>query len=98
MNHVLFDRSGALVAKLEFAWDPERVIVECDGLRFHTTPSQKAYDDHRQNRLILDARIVLRYGWGALEEPDRIVGEIAEALLLGRRIAGALAPRTATAT
>ena len=98
VNRMLFDPTGGLVAKLEFSWVGGRVVMECDGLRFHTTPSQKSYDDRRQNGLVLEGRVVLRYGWRDLDDPGRVVADVRRALDLASVLARAVGAREAEAT
>lgn len=54
-----------------------RVIVEIDGREFHTDPATFNNDRRRQNELVLDGWLVLRYSAAtALAELDRVVDEI----------------------
>lgn len=76
----LHDADGNLIARLEFSWPGRDLVVEIDGLRFHATAAQKAYDDARQNRLVIGGHRVLRYGARALDTPGRIATEIVAAL------------------
>ena len=77
VNRRLHDEHGQLVAKIDFWWPDARLVVEVDGLRWHSTPRQKHRDDTRQNRLVLRGQRVLRYGRIDLEEPDRVAAEVA---------------------
>jgi predicted transcriptional regulator of viral defense system len=79
VNAKIFGVDGAIVAKLDFVWPEYGVVVEVDGLRYHSTRRQKEYDDRRQNAIVLTGRTVLRYSARDLDEPDRIVGEIRRA-------------------
>ncbi|MGH3440920.1 MAG: type IV toxin-antitoxin system AbiEi family antitoxin domain-containing protein [Nitriliruptorales bacterium] len=72
---------GKVVAKVDFIWPSARLIVEVDGLRWHSTPSQKAYDDDRQNELVLRGYRVLRFGARRiLGSPERVGAQIRAAL------------------
>ena len=54
-----------------------RVIVEIDGREFHTDPATFNNDRRRQNELVLDGWLVLRYSAAtALADLDRVVDEI----------------------
>ncbi|WP_306436959.1 endonuclease domain-containing protein [Rhodococcus sp. 06-235-1A] len=54
-----------------------RVIVEIDGREFHTDPATFDNDRRRQNELVLDGWLVLRYSAAtALADLDRVVDEI----------------------
>jgi hypothetical protein len=58
-----------------------RVIVELDGLRFHTTPGQLAKDKTRDRRLAIMGYLVLRYTyWEVVRNPEAVVAEIRAAL------------------
>ena len=83
----LYDPGGHLIARVEFSWLPD-LTVEVDGLRFHTTPSQKAHDDDRQNQLVLSGQRVLRYSARALDVLPTVITQIATALAHVRRAAG----------
>jgi len=73
---------GEMIAKVDARWTHSRLIVEIDGLRWHTTRAHKRHDDRRQNALVLDGWRVLRYdAWAIINEPDRVLAEIAQALL-----------------
>jgi hypothetical protein len=81
VNRYVYEQDGLFLAKTDFGWEPPGVHLEVDGIRFHSLPSQKRYDDARQNRLVLSERIVLRYSYrDLLEEPGRIVAEVRRAL------------------
>lgn len=84
VNRCLTDGTGAFVAKVDFSWLDGRVIVEIDGLRFHSSARQKRYDDARQNELVLSGRIVLRFSVADLDDPERVVAQIRRALELVR--------------
>lgn len=80
VNRRLHGPDGALIAKLDFDWEPPRITLEWDGLRYHSTPRQKRQDDARQNAVVLAGRLVLRYGWADLrDEPDRIAADLRRA-------------------
>jgi hypothetical protein len=84
VNRRLFDDSGAIVARVDFSWLDGLVVVEIDGLRFHSTARQKRYDDARQNELVLSGRIVLRFSLADFDEPARVVDQVSRALALAR--------------
>ncbi len=44
-------RGGRPVARVDFAWPDERLIVEVDGHEYHATRDQRAADSQRQNIL-----------------------------------------------
>ena len=42
---------GTLVARVDFAWPAERLILEVDGFSYHDGPAKFTDDRHRANRL-----------------------------------------------
>ena len=49
--------------RIDFAWLETRIAVEIDGAATHATPSALRSDLFRQNGVILDGWMVLRYTW-----------------------------------
>jgi hypothetical protein len=85
VNRSVYEQHGLFIAKTDFGFEPPGVHVECDGMRFHSLPSQKRYDDSRQNALVLADKVVLRYSYRDLDEPDRVIAEVWRGLELGWR-------------
>jgi hypothetical protein len=70
-----------LIAVADALFEPFRLVVELDGLRFHTTPAQLAKDKARDRRLAIMGYLVLRYAyWEVVEREAEVVAEIKEAL------------------
>ncbi|MGH3441646.1 MAG: type IV toxin-antitoxin system AbiEi family antitoxin domain-containing protein [Nitriliruptorales bacterium] len=85
VNVRLHGRNGELIAKVDFIWSWARLVVEIDGLRWHSLPSQKLYDDDRQNKIVLAGERILRFGAKKLREaPDDVIEVVAEALAATR--------------
>ena len=82
VNCRLRDANGNLIAKVDFIWPHASLVVEVDGLRWHSSPSQKQHDDARQNRIVLSGRRVLRYSKADLTDEARVVTEIRSALAM----------------
>jgi hypothetical protein len=80
VNRRIVEHDGLFIAKTDFGWEPPGVHVECDSIRFHATVSQKRYDDARQNRIVLTDRVVLRYSYADLADPERVVADVRRAL------------------
>ncbi|KAA0925232.1 MULTISPECIES: DUF559 domain-containing protein [unclassified Rhodococcus (in: high G+C Gram-positive bacteria)] len=58
-----------------------RTIVEVDGREFHSAAGVFSKDRRRQNALVLDRWLVLRYSaFDVLAAPDVIAGEIASVI------------------
>lgn len=72
---------GRLLGIADACWHEQRLIVEFDGLRFHSTPQQRRADAERERRLVLAGWRVLRFTWhDVVEQPDLMVVAIRRAL------------------
>lgn len=75
-------RLGDRLVVLDLAYPGLRIAIELDGL-VHTEPGVFRADRRRQNAVILDGWLVLRFTWDDFcRHPDRIVGEIRAAVSL----------------
>jgi len=73
------DKRGR-IGTVDCVWEAGPVIVELEGLRFHTSPAQRRQDAGRYNRLSAKARL-LRYTWqDIVERADEACAEILAAL------------------
>lgn len=61
-------------------FEAEKVVLEADGFQFHTGREVFISDRRRQNALVLDGWLVLRFTWWDLAEPERIVDQVTRAL------------------
>ncbi|HEU5487135.1 MAG TPA: DUF559 domain-containing protein [Microlunatus sp.] len=67
--------------EIDIGFRGRKLAIELDGFRYHSSPESRAIDLDRQNALIQDGWIVLRYGPDVLhDEPDRFVDEVIAAL------------------
>lgn len=67
--------------EVDFLWPAERVVVEIDGFRYHST--RRAFDhDHRKDQVLFSAGlIVLRFTYEQLKrEPLNVIAQVAGAL------------------
>jgi hypothetical protein len=79
-NVPVHDRHG-LIGIVDALWAAWRVIVEVEGLRFHTTPDARRRDAARFNRLLAAGYRVRRFTWqDVVERPYETAVAIAEAL------------------
>lgn len=75
------------VARVDFAWEDRKVLVELDGYRWHGTPADHRHDMQRQNAVVRNRPgwILLRYGWHDLaERPAGVADELRAVLAISR--------------
>jgi very-short-patch-repair endonuclease len=78
---VIHDSAGAFVARVDFAYPEDRLLIELDGARFHTDRMTFQTDRARQNRLIALGYMVLRFTyWDVMAAPEHVVDTV-DALL-----------------
>ncbi|MEC3952612.1 DUF559 domain-containing protein [Nocardia sp. CDC153] len=72
--------------RCDFVDERSRTIVEIDGREFHSAPGVFRRDRRRQNQLVLDGWLVLRYAAGdVLERPEELATEVVEVVRRRRR-------------
>lgn len=77
--------SDGSAIKVDFLWRRERVVVECDGYRFHRGRVAFERDHRRDAQLALLGIETLRFTWGQVTaEPEHVVRVVA-AVLARRR-------------
>lgn len=80
-QHVVVDRTGRPVARIDLAFPAARLAIELDGRAYHSDPTAFERDRSRQNELVLLGWTVLRFTWQQfLDRPDRLVAEVRAAL------------------
>ena len=80
-QHRVVDASGALVAKVDFAYPDVRAFLEVDGYEVHGTPEAMEADFDRQNRLVALGWVPIRFGWRRLvRQPNRVASQINDVL------------------
>ena len=82
---------GALIAEADILFIKQRVIIEIDGFRAHSTRRTFIKDRRRQNELVNAGYTVLRFTWDDLTHaPDDVIRHVRQALaapvLSGRSI------------
>jgi hypothetical protein len=66
---------------LDLAWSGHLVAVECDGFRFHRTPDQLEWDDHRRTQLGRRGWLVHHVTWRQYRrDPDEVAANVAASL------------------
>lgn len=51
------------VGRVDFVWRDHRLVVECDGRRWHDPEDARNTDRRRENGLTLDSWMLLRFSW-----------------------------------
>jgi hypothetical protein len=67
--------------EVDFLWRRERVVLETDGGRFHSTPRQIARDRRKEAELVRAGHRVLRATWVQIEREPREVALMVRAAL-----------------
>lgn len=80
-QHVINDRRGAFVARVDFCWPQQRLIVEADGFAFHSDRAAYRRDRDRLNQLERLGWRVLRFTWEDVRaRPAHVVASVRECL------------------
>jgi len=81
VNVVLRDRWGSRIREVDVLWRDDELVVEWDGLRFHSSRAQRERDRAGDRRLALQGYRVLRYGWSDVHHRrEAVVAELRAAL------------------
>jgi very-short-patch-repair endonuclease len=79
-QYVIHDR-GEFVARVDFCWPDQRLVVEADGFAFHADRAAYRRDRDRLNALERLGWRVLRFTWEDVRSrPDYLVGLVRECL------------------
>lgn len=76
-----FQENGQLIARVDFVYSEQRVVIEDDGTRWHAGRRARIRDAERDNYLNLKGWTVLRFTWFDLVERPRYVLEQIRAAL-----------------
>ena len=69
------------IGRVDCLWRPQRLIVELDGHRFHSSTSARRADRERSNRLVAAGWRVIRITWEDLRDrPHEVVEQLRTAL------------------
>lgn len=80
-NVPLRDEYGNVVAELDFADVDLRIAIEVDGRAFHSDRHSFERDRRRQNLLVLDGWLVLRFTWEQITlDPEGVIATIRAAV------------------
>jgi hypothetical protein len=75
--------SGLFVARVDLAYPPALLAIECDSDKWRSGRQRRQADLERQNRLILAGWTILRFTWDHLiDEPHLVQAQVRKALQL----------------
>jgi hypothetical protein len=81
LAHRVRDARGRFVAEVDLAYPDQRIAIEIDGYRWHSSPARKRSDEERQNRLVVLGWTVLRFSATDVRvRPGHVVATVAAAL------------------
>jgi len=77
----IFQENGRVVARVDFVYPEQRVVVEVDGARWHAGQRARVRDAERDNYLNVRGWTVLRFTWfDVVERPGYVAQQIGLAL------------------
>ena len=77
MQYKVTDSSGAIIARVDFAYPEARLLIELDGAAYHTDRKTFQLDRSRQNRLVSLGFVVLRFTyWDIMAGPEHVVDAV----------------------
>lgn len=80
-NFPLRDASGEVIAEIDFAHVGLRIAIEVDGRAFHSDRRSFERDRWRQNALVVDGWLVLRFTWEQItQRPEEVIAIILAAV------------------
>ena len=80
-NYPLRDASGEVIAEIDFAHVGLRIAIEVDGRAFHSDRRSFERDRWRQNALVVDGWLVLRFTWEQItQRPEEVLAIILAAV------------------
>ena len=86
-NYPLRGSDGTIEAELDFALPELRLCLEVDGRAFHSDHASFEIDRIRQNRVMLQGWLVLRFTWSQLTmHPEQVLAEVRRAVAIRQRL------------
>ncbi len=74
-----------VVGRFDFCFDAERLIIECDGRRWHDSDDARRKDRHRDNSLQRLGWRILRFDWDEVRgSPSYVLAAVRDCLELSR--------------
>jgi len=77
LQHIIRDRSGQLLARLDLAWPEARLGLEAHSDRWHFGPRRGRRDLARDNALAATGWELVYATWSDLDQPDQLVDQLA---------------------
>jgi hypothetical protein len=72
---------GAFVARVDFLYAPQRIVIEVSGVVAHASATQRAGDARRRNRLLLEGYLVLEFTYEQIvRDPQLVIDAVLDAL------------------
>ena len=79
-QRVITDARG-FIGRVDLCWPDHRLVVECDGRRWHDPEDARDADRLRDNRLTVASWRVLRFTWAqVVHDPETVVAQVGAAL------------------
>ncbi len=78
-QHVVHDRHGQLVGRIDVAWPSLGIGVEAHSRRWHFGDANAGADQHRANRLAALGWLMVYVGWADVDHPSRFVDVLRDA-------------------
>jgi hypothetical protein len=82
-QHIVRERDGTFVARVDFCWPDQRLVVETDGFAFHSDREAYRRDRNRLNALERLGWRVLRFSWEDVRHRTAYVMRTIESCLHG---------------
>lgn len=80
-EYVVAALDGAFVARVDLAYPPWRIAIECDSHQWHSGRQRRQADLARQNRLVLAGWTILRFTWeDVVHRPHLVVAMVRRAI------------------
>lgn len=79
-NYAILGEHGQVVAEIDFANPQLKIAIEVDGRAFHSDRHSFERDRARQNMLVIEGWVVLRFTWERIvNDPEGVLAEVASA-------------------
>ena len=72
---------GRFLARVDFLWPEAMLIVEVDGMTKYAEAGELQREKQRQNRLMAEGYVVLRFTWAdVVHRPEAVLASVREVL------------------